>query len=482
MKKALSRKNLWQATPSAIKSALKPILTWIKPELLLGRAYRQTMRFIQQADRWNAEQAREYQLFHLRRICLLASRTPFYKRVFRQAGFDPRGLKMPEDLAILPMTHKFLVIENLEDMLTRPAAAPGVDCVSTSGTSGKPLRFYMHARRSQTEFAYLVSSWQRAGYRLGMPLGVLRGRPVKETRAGFHHEFDPILRQHFYSNFHTTDRDLRAYLDHLATLGPCFLEVYPSSAAMLAGFLERTGARPPANLCGLLAGSENVPAAQRQYVERIFGCRYFSWYGHTEKLVLAAECEHSSHYHVWPTYGYCELVDERGRPVREIGRVGEIVGTGFINDVTPFIRYRTGDYARYMGDHCDVCGRQQMVLADVEGRKLDGFLLGRDGSSICIMNVKLNDVTRIIDYQFHQVQPGKAVMRMLSDGPLSATQVDMLRRQVEDSLQGQIDIQIQLCQKLQLTAMGKAPRLIQETAAQLRSDAQPRETTLAQLA
>jgi hypothetical protein len=42
---------------------------------------------------------------------------------------------------------------------------------------------------------------------------------------------------------------------------------------------------------GLLTGSENVYDDQRAVIERVFQRRLFSWYGHSEKLVMAAECD-----------------------------------------------------------------------------------------------------------------------------------------------------------------------------------------------
>ena len=50
-------------------------------------------------------------------------------------------------------------------------------------------------------------------------------------------------------------------------------------------------------------------------IEEVFGVRMFSCYGHSEKLVLAAECEHSTDCHVWPTYGFFELIDEQGEVI-----------------------------------------------------------------------------------------------------------------------------------------------------------------------
>ncbi|MBU0717606.1 MAG: phenylacetate--CoA ligase family protein, partial [Planctomycetes bacterium] len=102
-------------------------------------------------------------------------------------------------------------------------------------------------------------------------------------------------------------------------------------------FMRHTGRVVPSNICGVLAESEIVYPDDRALAEQLLGVRYFSSYGHTEKLVMAAECEHSGDYHVWPTYGIAELLDDEGRPITTPGQRGEIVGTGFINTIVPFI-------------------------------------------------------------------------------------------------------------------------------------------------
>ena len=119
-------------------------------------------------------------------------------------------------------------------------------------------------------------------------------------------------------------------------------------------------------------------------IEKAFRARVFTTYGHGEKCICAAQCEHTKNYHVWPTYGYFELLDEDGNEVKGVGQVGEIVGTGFINTTVPFIRYRTGDRATYVSDHCEECGREHVTIRDINGRGRQVGLIAADGSAMSI--------------------------------------------------------------------------------------------------
>ena len=69
-------------------------------------------------------------------------------------------------------------------------------------------------------------------------------------------------------------------------------------------------------------------------------------------------------------------------------QTGEIAGTGFLNYVNPFVRYKTADIASLpVGRGCEQCGRQYYpIVSEIEGR-LQDFIVTPDGRSIghCLM-------------------------------------------------------------------------------------------------
>ena len=477
MKKALSRKNLWEKAPPLLKSTLGRSLGLIPPKWLLGRSFRENCRFVRDAQWWSAERTREYQLNKLREILNLAyEKTEFYHRMFDSTGFCPSDLHSLEEMSQLPTIDKQVVIENLSEMCTKSIKSSDVDYGSTGGTSGTPLHFYINTNRSSVEYAYLTTSWERVGYGLGMPMAVLRGRVVQVDRNGFRHEYDPILRHHYYSSFHMSDENMARYLEHITTIGPCFLHVYPSSVAALARFIFRNDARAPKNVKGIIAESEIVYPEQLRMVKEVFGCRYFSCYGQSEKLVLAAGCEHTSDYHIWPTYGYFELLDDNGNLVTTPGQRGEIVGTGFINTVMPFIRYRTGDLATYVGERCQACGREHTVIRDIRGHRTQEVLIAADNSEISWAALNMHDDTfiHVRQFQFFQETPGQAVLRIVPADGFSEDDADRIHRNLGRKLDNQLAFTIKLTEVIPLSARGKViyvdQRIQQEKRAPLNSE------------
>jgi phenylacetate-CoA ligase len=476
MKRALSKKNLWEETPRWLKSTLGRGVGLVPLAWLLGNSFRKNLRFVRAAQCWPVERSGEYQFNRLREILALAhKRSRFYCRTFESIGFHPQDFESLHDMNRLPTIDKNIVIENLSDMCTRSAKDVDVDFGSTGGTSGAPLHFYLGADRSPVEYAYLTTSWGRVGYELGTPMAVLRGYTVRADRSGLHHQYDPILRHHYYSSFYMSDENMARYLKHIATIGPCFLHVYPSTVAALARFIVRSGEQAPENIQGIIAESETVYPEQRRMVEGVFGCRCFSCYGHSEKLVLAAGCEKSNDYHVWPTYGYFELLDERGNQVTTPGQRGEIVGTGFINTVMPFIRYRTGDWATYVADRCEACGRKHTIIRDIRGHRTQEVLVAADGSEISWTALNMHDDTfiRVRQFQFMQEKPGRAVLRIVPADGFCEKDAGRIHRNLDRKLDGQVTFTIELVDAIPLTARGKAiyvdQRIPQEDRAQLNS-------------
>jgi phenylacetate-CoA ligase len=253
------------------------------------------------------------------------------------------------------------------------------------------------------------------------------------------------------------DETMGRYLDHLEGIGPCFLHVYASSVTALARFIQRSGRPSPPNVRGLIAESEIVYPEQRELVEQVFGVRLFSCYGLTEKVVAAAECERSTRYHVWPTYGFFELLDDNGQAVTTPGQRGEIVGTGFINRVVPFIRYRTGDYATWVGEGCDECRRHHPLIEEIQGHRIQETLVARDGHRITWTALNVHDDTfdRVLRFQFSQDTPGRARLRVVPAPGFGPADRQRIERGLELKLDGQLELSFELADDIPLSRSGK---------------------------
>ncbi|WP_022940394.1 phenylacetate--CoA ligase family protein [Psychromonas hadalis] len=457
MKKAFSKKNLWDAMPSPLKVIASTVLAYIPLKYIIGKRFRETTNLISEADKWSREEVDNYQFIKVKEQILNAyQKCPAYKKLYDESGFDINSFNSIGDIQKLPLIDKAFVNKNIDDLLLVDKNSAGVDYVTTGGTSGVPLTFYINASRSQIEYAYLTDGWKRAGFNLGDTKAVLRGR-VTGNKSGVHQSYDPVFNEHYYSNFHMNDDDMRNYISHIKSLSDCFLHVYPSSIYQLARFAKKENISFD-NVKAILAESENVYPEQRTFVESVFNCRYFSSYGHSEKLIAAAECEHSSDYHVWPTYGLLELLDENGLAITKKGQVGEIVGTGFINTVMPFIRYKTGDYAEYVGNYCDKCKRHHTVIKNILGHRVQEHLVAIDNSLIPWTAINMHDDTfdDVLQYQFYQDIPGIAVIKIKIGKDFVDENKQRIINNIGSKLQHRINVSVEIVDEIPLTERGKS--------------------------
>src|SRR5690606_27603299 len=154
---------------------------------------------------------------------------------------------------------------------------------------------------------------------------------------------NPIYNELVLSSYHLDEATIAESLKAVHRFRPQYIHGYPSAIVNFLRGVQQAGLQMPAGVRAVLCGSEPTYDFQRTFIEEMLGCRVYSWYGQSECVLLAGECECSQDYHSFPLYGVLELVDEQGHPINQSEVEGEIVGTSLNNFAMPFIRYRTGD-------------------------------------------------------------------------------------------------------------------------------------------
>jgi phenylacetate-CoA ligase len=336
----------------------------------------------------------------------------------------------------------------------------GADYITTGGTSGKTLGFYINKNRKGAEWYYMTSHWARVGFNVKNSYrAVLRNHVLADTDVLVHNSF---LREFQFSNYNLNEQKLEGIVRELKRLKPEFIHAYPSAAYILCKYLKSNNIELPF-IKAFLSGSENVYDHHRQLVENELGYRFFTWYGHSEKLILAAECEKSNYYHSNPFYGYMELIDKDGNRIDKAGEFGEIVGTGFINTAMPFIRYRTGDYAEYVGEMCEHCGRVGLVFKNVKGR-WDGEMVyskSKTPVSTTALNMHNDLYENIKELQFYQKNLGILIVRIVPELGFNEHDEAKIISELTAKLGRDFKVEVELVKVIQHTKNNKYKLLIQ---------------------
>jgi phenylacetate-CoA ligase len=421
--------------------------------------YRKTLRFLKESQHWDKDRIEEFQIAELRAMLEhCAAHVPYYRKLFREAGFDPQTLRHTSDMHSLPTLDKDTVRDITGQLLAENIPRSEWGYTTTGGTTGKQLGLYGLRHGHWRERAFIETQWARVGFRPTRLRANLRGVAVKSKS---HTQYDFRTHALVLSNYHMTPEIAAKYAEIIERRRIAFLHAYPSSALDFARLLREAGVDPP-GFEALLLGSENFYPGQRELLESFYRCRIYSWYGHSENVALAGECEVSHDYHIFPEYGFVEIVKEDGRPATEEGEIGEIVGTSLHNPVMPLVRYRTGDWATIGPRSCG-CGRNYRLLKETRGRWMQEMMVGKLNNRISITALNMHSAIfdNVHQYQFHQTEKGRVELRIIPKPSYSTHDSAAILAAFNEKMGDTMDLELSFVDKLPLTERGKFRFIVQ---------------------
>jgi phenylacetate-CoA ligase len=447
---------LYQRMPQALKAGLGTAYRALPEQLRLGDRYRTFRSLAEDCEAWDESRAADYQLEQLRAVLVHAQRwSPYYASSFAEAGFRPGRLSSPGDLAACPMLTKADLARRLGEVVAaRPGPARRL-YMTTGGSTGTPVGFYLHKGVSRPkEQAFLEAQWRRAGYFDGARLAVLRSQAPSRRADGPVATYDATRDWLVLSPYQLTEERFGEYLSAVARFRPDILHAYPSAALQVVSLLERTGRRWPVPLRCVLAASERLSTAQKRDLEATFQCRVFTWYGHSERAVLAAEGRRSQLQYFWPAYGYVEF----GEPDEEGLR--EVIATSFHNYAMPLVRYRTGDYVRVSPADSSHEYPWPAVEA-VEGRAQEVIVTG-SGRRVPLTALNMHDATfeGAHALQFVQKVPGVVGLHYVAGHELGEERLGAIAGVLRHRLGEDCTLSITRVDAVEKTSRGKGKWLV----------------------
>lgn len=443
----VNKKTIYQNAPSWLKRPLKDAFSRYIFFKYRG-LFKETYEFLEKSQYWSAEKFAQYQMDEVSKLLSHSyCNSPYYRKLFNECGLKPRSFQTLEDLQKIPVLEKEDVRGNLEDMLPRNFDKNSLALSSTSGTSGKPLKFYCEYKTNVKEMAFIYHQWSRADFMPGDRRIELRG---SDTKGGVIYD-----KSHNSLRFSPVIKDIEQidyYLREMGRFNAQFLHGYPQATAHFALMLKKHKKKPPCNFKTVFLASEPAYEWQRNIIEEVFNCRTFSHYGMTEKVALASECEHSRKMHFLPQYGITEF-DLKTK---------EIIATGFLNYATPFIRYRTGDIAHAPEfNTCDKCGRgYQPITEGVAGRMGDAVITPSGTVIPCLLfTFVFKKLKHFVQSKIIQKTPNSIVVYLVpnSESEISETreEAESVKKEMESILGENIQVTIKLTDSINAPSDGK---------------------------
>jgi phenylacetate-coenzyme A ligase PaaK-like adenylate-forming protein len=292
------------------------------------------------------------------------------------AGIDPeRDVGSVNDLAKLPLMNETDLMAHGTDMVCVPASIVGrIVTLPTSGATGEPKRVYFTEADQELMIDYNANGLKvmtEPGDVWLILMPVERPGSVGDlARIGLERIGCKVIP---YGLLPYDGREDGGVLTFMAECGVNCVLATASAAARLAKRTEMADGtlvgNIKENMKRVLLSAEYVSNENVSIIEDAWNCKVFEHYGMTEMgLGGAMACEVRVGYHPREADLIFEIIDPVTGHVLPDGEYGEIVFTTLTREAMPFVRYRTGDFSRFIPEPCP-CGSVLKRIARVSNRK-----------------------------------------------------------------------------------------------------------------
>jgi phenylacetate-CoA ligase len=412
--------------PETVTTALPPAP---RPESATDAALRElhredqrqlSGRYVQRLH-WSRTRLADERRLRLSKLLAVAQdRSPWHRP--RLAGVDPARVG-EGDLRRLPVMNKHDVMESFDRIVADPRLTlarverhlAGLDGVPrylleryhpvVSGGSTGLRGVFVYDWRGWAScyagaFRYLVRDLDGQAISLAV---IAAGSAAHISRAILHTFSDPAtIRIHPIPITLPTEQ----IIDQLRELQPDALFTYPSGLVELieAARVGELRIAPRA----IITGGEPLAPEVREAAETQFEARVLNWWVSSEAGPMGIGCGHGPWMHLSDDLMIVEPVDEAGEAVAPGVRASKVLLTVLYNHALPLIRYELPDEVTVIDDACP-CGSVHTLVADVQGRRDDGFSYGPISIHSYVFRTVLDRAPGVIEYRVLQTPTGARV-------------------------------------------------------------------------
>lgn len=444
--------------PPWLKNTMISIYGLIEHSKRHGKFFQQRYQTLSSLKHASPEAVLAYQSERLRELLGEAfAYSTWYRTVFLQCGVTAEILASEPPLSVLtrlPFMEKQTLKTDAREVMSENPHRQAFATVSTSGTSGSPMKVVFDADGRQGTYA----EWRCYYDWLGLPERFrsvrFSGRIIVDPAATIppFWAYNRVEQQLFMSTYHLKIDYLPTYIAKLNDFKPELIDGYPSALYILAQFLLQTGAQLDFTPIAISLTAETLMDHQRQMIERAFGCKVYNQYASSEGAPWIAECKEGN-YHLWLDTGVFEFIDPR--PLDADTDMAELVVTSFRNFKTPLIRYRIGDYVQtYRHPPICACGAPYPVIKGIIGRN-DDILFTQEKGCIGRLDPAYKGVEGIRQSKIIQHSLYRLEVLLVPDKSFDPSQQALLQQNLRDRLGQEIEIEFTHCDTIPLGRTGK---------------------------
>lgn len=327
----------------------------------------------------------------------------FYRQLFEKNNIQLADFQNADVLSKIPLLDKKIIREHSQNFLSDNSK--NAKFLSTSGSSGQPLKFAVGKERVSHDVAakWRATNWW--GVELGEKEAVIWGSNIELSGQGLLKNFrDSLFRTKLFPAQQLDKTGIASLFNGLQQYQPSMMYGYPSILTLIAEHAKTYQlVFKPGALKVIFCTAEKLYDHQRSIIEEVFQAPVANGYGSRDAGFIAHECPFGN-LHVSEEDIIVEVLDDHDQPCPE-GTIGNLVVSNLTTRDFPMLRYRTGDLATTKAGSCE-CGRHLKMLSEVVGRSND-VLTASNGASVhgaYIGNIIREDEA-ICHFQLIQEQP-----------------------------------------------------------------------------
>jgi phenylacetate-CoA ligase len=399
-----------------------------------------------------------YQLKKLKEIVNYAYKNcPGYYHLYRESNITPEDLQKIEDIKYFPLITKEILRDNIKDFVSRDNNLKKKFYVTTSGSSGIPFGFYNTKEENAVELAFIHDAWEKIGWKLGDKSIVLRGSYIGSKKELSY--YNPSTNELHISSYNLKQQTYKNFKNLYFSSQIKNIQAFPSAAINLANLVIENKDIGKIKIRFFFLGSENFNTWQEKKIHKAFpDATILIWYGQTEKCAFAVKNPKANYYMVNQKYGYSEILKKNENLFFD---KKEIISTSFFLKATPFIRYRTLDFASgQLNDNGSIS-----KIHKIEGRKQE-FIYTKSKKKIYVSSwasILHNDIfDKIKEFQFHQFEEGKVILKIVPKNSFNRMDGLKMHFQLKKKFGNDLDIGIKKVSSIKKTVNNKHSFIINE--------------------
>ena len=408
----------------------------------------ESVSFYESHNNWTYEQKCDFRDAELRKLVNHCYKTvPYYKRIFNDGGIDPASIRTLDDLKVLPILTKDMVIANPKDFQSTAIPEKDIKVIHTSGTTGSGFIFNstITAWRSQ------LAVWWRYYRNLGIDMDTNCGAftrttsiPPSQNKPPFY-RLDWINHRVNLSSFHMKEENVDSYLEGLNRGKVKWVQGWPSLIDAFANILISKGVTYPLEY--VTTGAENLLDTQIEHIVKVFGVTPYQHYGQMEAVAnFSQNIEHEMY--VDEDFAAVEFlpIDDRGGY--------EIIGTCLTNYATPFLRYRTKDLCQYRETS------KGRLITRLDGRQEDYIVLP-DGTKVGRLDDLFVSFDKVKESQVVQISRSDLKVRIVKREGYTNEYEKAIKQRIGEFLPG-LNVQFEYVDSIERSRSGKLRHIVSE--------------------